>query len=304
MIVPDNFGGLPPELSNPETARFVVLPAPYDGTTTFLKGTRLGPRAVITASQQVELYDEELERETFRAGIATLAFPAIEDERPERVPEILEALARPHFEAGRCLVTIGGEHAVSLGPIRAAARATPRLTVLHLDAHGDLRAEYDGTPFGHGCIMRRVLEDVGLPIVQVGIRSLSPEEAAVIREGRVRTFFAHATRDVAAAAGEIVAALPTHDVYVSIDMDAFDPSLVAGTGTPEPGGLSWWDMLALLRTVATARRVVGFDVVETLPLAGQAVSEFVAARLAYRFMGYVAASAGDRAGHGFAGGRS
>jgi agmatinase len=286
--VPDNFGGLKPEWSDPARARFVVLPAPYDGTTTFLKGTRHGPRAVITASQQVELWDEELERETYLDGIATLPFPAIEDAPPEAVPDVLDALARPHMERGQCVVTIGGEHSVSLGPIRAAKRAWPDLSVLHVDAHGDLRAEYDGTPFGHGCVMRRVLEDVRAPIVQVGIRSLSPEEATLVRAGRVRTFYAHKTREVARAADEIVAALPTRDVYVSVDIDAFDPSLVAGTGTPEPGGLGWWDMLALLRAVARARRVVGFDLVETLPLAGQAVSEFVAARLIYRFMGYVA----------------
>src|SRR5258706_14815183 len=117
MIVPDNFGGLKPEWSDPGRARFVVLPAPYDGTTTFLKGTRNGPRAVITASQQVELYDEELERETYEVGIATLAAPVLEGERPERVPDLLEAAARPHFERGQCVVTIGGEHSVSLGPI-------------------------------------------------------------------------------------------------------------------------------------------------------------------------------------------
>lgn len=287
MIVPDNFGGLKPEHCDLARARFVVLPAPYDGTTTFLKGTRHGPRAVITASQQVELYDEELERETaLEAGIATLPIPPLEAEPPERVPEVLERLARPHFEAGKCVVTIGGEHSVSLGPIRAAKAQHAALSVLHIDAHADLRAEYDGTPFGHGCVMRRVLE-AGIPITQVGIRSLSPEEAALVREGRVRTFFAHRTRDVARAAKEIVATLPTKDVYVSIDIDALDPSLVAGTGTPEPGGLSWWDMLALLREAAGARRIVGFDLVETLPLAGQAVSEFVAARIIYRFMGYI-----------------
>jgi agmatinase len=128
------------------------------------------------------------------------------------------------------------------------------------------------------------------PLVQVGIRSLSPEEADVIKSGRARTFFRHKARDLAAIAGEVVAALPSQDVYVSIDIDALDPSLVPGTGTPEPGGLGWWETLSLLRAVAESRRIVGFDLVETLPLAGQAVSEFVAARLIYRLMGYIAAS--------------
>jgi agmatinase len=301
MQVPDNFGGLKPEWTDPTRARFVVLPAPYDATTTFLKGTRLGPRAVISASQQVELWDEELERETFREGIATLPFPAIEDLPPERLPDALEELARPHLEAGRCLVTVGGEHSVSLGPIRAAARVSPDLTVLHIDAHADLREEYAGTRFGHGCVMRRVLEDVCLPIVQVGIRSLSPEEAELVRAGRVRTFFNHRVRDMAASVGAILSAIATQGVYVSIDVDAFDPALVPGTGTPEPGGLGWWDMLALLRAVAAARRVVAFDVVETLPIAGQAVSEFVAARLLYRFMGYVVASAAPGRGRALPG---
>ncbi len=287
MIVPDNFGGLKPEHSDPETARFVVLPAPYDGTTTFLKGTARGPRAVIAASQQVELYDEELALETYQCGIATLPFPPIASLPPEEAAQVLERAALPHVRRGQCLVTIGGEHSVTLGPARAVAAVNPSLSVLHIDAHADLRAEYDGTKFGHGCIMRRLLDDLGLPIVQVGIRSLSPEEAAVIREGRVRTFYRHGTRDVEAAAGSIVDALRTRDVYVSIDVDAFDPSLVAGTGTPEPGGLSWWEVLALLRAVSVMRRVVAFDVVETLPLEGQAVSEFVAARMIYRFMGYL-----------------
>jgi agmatinase len=288
MIVPDNFGGLKPDHSDPIQSRFVVLPAPYDGTTTFLKGTSRGPRAVITASQQVELYDEELEQETFAlAGIHTLPFPMIDRLPPQDVAQVLEDMARPHVERGQCLVTVGGEHSVTLGPARAVAAKHPKLSVLHIDAHGDLRAEYDGTPYGHGCIMRRLLEDLRLPIVQAGIRSLSPEEAAVIREGRVTTFLRHKARDLEAMAGAVIDALPTDDVYVSVDVDALDPSLVAGTGTPEPGGLSWWEMLALLRTVATARRVVAFDVVETLPLEGQAVSEFVAARLIYRFMGYI-----------------
>lgn len=287
MIVPDNFGGLKPEHSDPGRAAFVVLPAPYEGTTTFLKGTARGPRAVITASQQVELWDEELEQETYTAGIATLAFPMVGGLAPEDAAAALEDMARPHVEAGKCLVTIGGEHSVTLGPARAYAARYPKLSVLHIDAHGDLRAEYDGTPYGHGCIMRRLLEDLKLPIVQVGIRSLSPEEAAVIRAGRVRTFYRHTTRDVAAAAEAIVASLETDDVYVTIDVDAFDPSLVAGTGTPEPGGLTWGEMLELLRTVARKKRVRGFDVVETLPLEGEVVSEFVAARLIYRFMGYI-----------------
>lgn len=297
MIVPDNFGGLRPEYSDAQRARFVVLPAPYDGTTTFLKGAARGPRAVITASQQVELWDEELEQETFTAGIATLEPPAIGPLPPEEVARVLEAAALPHVRAGQCLVTLGGEHSVTLGPARAVAAVYRDLSVLHLDAHGDLRAEYDGTPFGHGCIMRRLRDDLGLTIVQAGIRSLSPEEAEVIRGGRgVRTFFRHKVRDFEAAAAEVIDALPTRDVYVSIDVDALDPSLVAGTGTPEPGGLSWWEALALLRAVAAKRRVVAFDVVETIPLEGQAVSEFVAARLTYRFMGYIvrAAAPGGR----------
>jgi agmatinase len=292
MIVPDNFGGLKPEHSDPERARFVVLPAPYDGTTTFLRGTARGPRAVITASQQVELYDEELEQETFTAGIATLRFPLVDPLRSEEVADLLERLAAPHVARGQTLVTIGGEHSVTLGPARAVAKAHPRLSVLHIDAHADLRAEYDGTPYGHGCIMRRLLEDLALPIVQVGIRSLSPEEADVIRSGRVKTFFRHKMRDVEARAAEVVEALPTDEVYLSIDVDALDPALVAGTGTPEPGGLSWWEMLALCREVAARKRVVAFDVVETLPLEGQAVAEFVAARLIYRVMGYLVRGAG------------
>ncbi len=299
--LPDNFGGLPEERSALDRARFVVVPAPYDGTTTFLKGTSRGPRAVIGASKNMELYDEELGIETYRsAPIHTLAVPSYEGWPPEKVAEDLERCARAVVRDGRIPVTIGGEHSVSLGPIRACAAAFPRLSVLHVDAHTDLRDEYEGTRFGHGCVMRRVLEDPGIAsLVQVGIRSLSAEEVRVVKDatrhgGRLATFFAHAVRGGAglpSAYGEVHGRL-TQDVYISVDVDAFDPALVPGTGTPEPGGLSWWEVTDLLRVVTAAKRIRGFDVVETLPLEGQAVSEFVAAKLIYRIMGYIARSEG------------
>ena len=294
--VPSNFLGLPPDLSDPQSARFVVLPAPYDGTTTFLKGTRHGPGAVITASQQVELYDDELGEEIVRsAGVATLPAPRLDGLLPEAVADILEALAAPHLAAGRTLVTVGGEHSVSLGPIRALKKLTPRLTVLQVDAHCDLRDEYAGTRHGHACVMRRVLEDVGAFVVQVGVRALSREEACLVAAERVKTFFARdLAREFASAIPRVISAVSTPHVYLSVDVDGFDPSVVPGTGTPEPGGLGWWDVLALARALASARRILAFDVVETLPSAGQVVSEFAAARLIYKIMGYVVRGAGWR----------
>ncbi len=299
MQLPLNFGGLPEEHARLDGARFVVIPAPYEGTTTYLKGTARGPSAVIDASRNLELWDEELLAETFREGIHTLPTPELEPLAPEVVVERLERLAGPVLDRGQVAVTIGGEHSISLGPVRAARARHPTLSVLQLDAHTDLRDEYDGTKYGHGCVMRRIL-GLGCRLVQVGIRSLSTEEAELVSlgaEGRLRTFFA---RDLvrpgsAGVAGSLDAILAGLDdpVYLSVDVDAFDPAFVPGTGTPEPGGLSWWDVTAILAAVTAARRVVGFDVVETIPLEGQAVSEFLAAKLVYRIMGYVARGRGS-----------
>jgi agmatinase len=265
-------------------SRFVVVPVGYEETATYLKGTRRGPAAVLRASEQVETYDPVLRRETVEDGIHCLRpiYPRIS---PERLAGQLEKVTANILRDGKTPALIGGEHSISLGPIRAVREKYPHLGVLHLDAHGDLRDEYEGTAYGHGCIMRRVLEIC--PVTQVGVRSLSREEADLIEENpRIRTYFAHQGHPRG-----LLSHLP-RVVYLSIDMDVFDPSLVPGVGTPEPGGLRWEEVVDLVAAVTRRRPVVAFDVVETRPIPGSVVSEFVAARLIYRIMGHIAVGKG------------
>jgi len=240
----------------------------------------------------VELYDEELGMDPLEGGVATLSAVAI-DGAPDLLADALEPIVRRHLEAGRVVAAVGGEHSISLGPIRAAARAYPGLGVLQIDAHPDLRDAYEGTRFGHGCVMRRVLDSRAVgALVQVGLRAVSPEDAEAQRaDARVRPFLAWelARRRPAEWIPSVVEALPER-VYVTIDVDGLDPSIVPGTGTPEPGGLLWWDTLALLREVAARRRVVAFDVVELLPRPPSAVSDFAAARLVMKLLAYLAAA--------------
>ncbi|HET6203760.1 MAG TPA: agmatinase [Planctomycetota bacterium] len=290
------FLGLEPAFCDRRRSRFAVLPVPYEKTTTYRKGTARGPAAILEASEQVELYDERAEDEPHRAGITTLPpfeFPG----PPEALAAALEKRVGEILDGKQIPVILGGEHSISLGPIRAAKSRFPSLGVLHFDAHGDLRDEYEGTRYGHGCVMRRVLE-AKVPIVQVGVRSLSIEEAQATRRarpgaiekppsGEALTFYMHdlpAFGDGLAAA--VLSALPD-PVYLSFDLDAFDSSLMAATGTPEPGGLLWEPVLRILDSVARARRIVALDFVELLPTPGLHACEFLAARLAYRAIGSV-----------------
>jgi len=287
-----NFLGLPPEQTQRDTAKFVILPIPYEETTTYQKGTASGPAAIIDASQQVELWDEELERETSELGVFTA--PPIPPGAPP-APEELHLLTQPETERylarGQFVMALGGEHTISLGPILAHHARWPGLGVLHFDAHGDLRDEYDGTKYGHGCVMRRVHEQ-GIPLVQCGIRAVSREEAELMRDSDIITaFYAHDARPLQQHTESIIAALPPH-VYVTVDVDGLDPSVMPGTGTPEPNGLGYREVLDVIRDVAKARTIVGADVNEVRPLPGHAQTEFAAARLTYRIMGYVAGARG------------
>ncbi len=284
---PGDFLGLPKGQEGKTDAPFIVLPVSYEATVTYQRGTGRGAKAAIEASHQVEFYDEELRTETYRVGIRTVhGFSSAA--RPERaLPELRRryaSLLRPE----RVIAMIGGEHSITLPAVQACADAWPGLSVLQIDAHADLRDEYEGTPFGHGCVMRRISERC--PIVQVGIRSLSREEDDFRRTGPVTTFFTHCERG--RNLGDAVLRALGDPVYVTIDLDGFDPSIVPGTGTPEPGGLSWAEVLDLLARVAASRKVIGFDVVELLPIRGQAVSDFLAARLVYRLIGYIARARG------------
>lgn len=283
---PGAFTGAGRQQSAYDRSLFVVVPVGYQGTVTYLRGTRQGPAAILRASLNMETYDEVLRRETIDDGIHCLA-PIYPRSAPEKVADRLEKTYRRLLGDEKVPALIGGEHSLSLGPIRACREAFRDFGVLHLDAHTDLRDSYEGTRYGHGCVMRRVLELCA--ITQVGVRSLSAEESRVVAAGKVRTFFAHETRGGRWPPRSLLHRVP-RNVYLSIDMDVFDPSFVPGVGTPEPGGLSWEEVTAIVAEVARRRRVVAFDVVETRPIPGSVVSEFTAAKLIYRIMGHIGAA--------------
>ncbi len=284
------FGGLDASITNLETAHAVILPVPYDGPTSYMSGTRLGPRAIITASQSMELYDEELGA-FYEHGIHTLPDLEVLADAKSMIDRVHDAVAWG-LELDKTMITLGGEHSLTSGPVRAYAKKYPKLSVLHFDAHGDLRMELSGTKWSHGCVMRRVREMV--PAVQVGIRSISEEEAELISEQDWPVFSARKTKNMKGEYAPIVEAL-TDDVYITVDLDCFDPATVPGVGTPEPGGLDWYELTGIVAQVAKKKRIVGFDIMELMPLGGQVRSDFLAARLTYRLWGWSLVSQGKLA---------
>jgi len=261
------------------------LPIPYDSTTSYRSGTRDGPAAIIAASQQMELFDEELGAEFHHAGIATLSPIEQVVSSPEAMQEAVFNAARRVVDDGKFLFGLGGEHSVSCALVRAVQAKHPRVSVLQIDAHCDLRDRYQGSPYSHACVMRRIYE-LGVPIVPVGIRSVSLEEHRFIEKASIFPITAYHCHTENGWVDEVVDRLG-EDVYVTIDIDGFDPAYAPGTGTPEPGGLDWFQVTGLLRSLAATRRIVAADIVEVLPIAGQTVTEFMAARLAYKLMSYV-----------------
>jgi agmatinase len=270
------------------TARVVVGPVPFDGTTCYQPGTREGPRAIIDASRNLELYDAELRRSPYRVGIHTLRAVDVVMGNAAAMVERTEQVTARLLDLGKFVVTLGGDHLTSIGVVRAFAQRFPSLSVLQIDAHADLRDEYEGSRLSAATVMRRV-RDVCPRTAQVGIRSLSEPEAQLVAAQGLPLWLA---ADIHAQTrqgrhewiGEVLNAL-TDDVYVTVDVDGFDPSLVPGTGTPEPGGLGWYDVVDLLTAVTAAKRVVGFDVVELSPLLEAHVSPVVAAKLVYKLIG-------------------
>jgi agmatinase len=278
-----HFGGLPPEYCGYALSRAAVLPMPYEATTTYLKGTRLGPTAILEASPALEFYDEELDTEPFRVGIHTcrpLLFPP--EPAEDSLGRIEEAVLRV-LDDGKFPVGVGGEHTVSVGSVRACARRHAGLTVIQFDAHADLRDEYEGSPYNHACAMRRVLEIC--PVVGMGIRAMDIEEKRFADErGLPLVLDWELQRDP----GCLERALEgVHgSVYVTIDLDAMDPSLIPAVGTPEPGGFGWYGMLGALRKIFERFHVVGADLVELCPRAGLESSSFIAAKLIYKIIAY------------------
>ena len=256
---------------------------PYERTTSWQRGTRSAPGSILEASAYVELYDDELDWEPCNVGIHTLDVtdPSTLEET-EGIRFIYER-ARRFMGDGKFILTLGGEHTLTSPIVRAAREKYPDLSVLQIDAHADLRNTYDGTPYSHACVMRRIVEIC--PAVQVGIRSISKEEVEESRKLPTQLFFA---RDIANSSDWIDRAVDalTDSVYVTIDVDGLDPSIVPSTGTPEPGGLDWHTLLDLLRAVRRSRSIVGADIVELLPREGFHAADFLCAKLAYKIFSY------------------
>ena len=275
-----NFGHLTEQYSNLEQARIVVIPVPYDGTSTWVKGADKGPSAIIKASANLELYDIETDSQVYRSGIFT-DNPVEEASSPEKLVEVVAARVRSHIKTEKFTVVVGGEHSVSIGSIKAYAESYGNTTVLQLDAHSDLRDEYNGSKYNHACVMARVRELC--PILQVGIRSMDSSEKELMNGENV--FFA---KDICQKTDwfERAVARLADRVYITIDLDVFDPSIMSSTGTPEPGGLLWYDVLAFLKTITQKKDVVGFDVVELCPNPQNRAPDFLAAKLIYKLLSY------------------
>ena len=279
-----NFGDIDAQYSSFEDSRFVVISVPYDLTSTYQAGSRRGPEAIIEASCNLELYDEELSKETYLSGIHTMAPLAVDARGPEAMLKQIydEVLKIISYE--KIPVLIGGEHSISVGSVRALTEKHSSLTVLHLDAHADMRDSYQNTPFSHAAVGRRIFEMC--PLVQAGIRSMSKEEALFIRKHNIKILSPEEVEDNPDWIEGILDGL-SDDVYVSIDLDVLDPSVMPATGTPEPGGIRWRDLLRLIKKVSDNCNIRGFDVVELCPIPGMVAPDFTAAKLIYRVMGYI-----------------
>ncbi len=288
--LPRNFLGLDEAASDFASARAVILPVPYEATTSYGGGTANGPAAILEASRFIELYDQELDSEPSAAGIATLPELHLTGAGPEAAVRELRDAYDALLESGedKFVVLLGGEHSISSAPIRAWADRLKargrRLSVLQLDAHTDLRPEYEGSPYSHASVMHRAQEAVD--IVAVGIRALTRDEMDLVRASEhLHVMLADDIHEGLGWIDEVMRHLGP-DVYVSFDVDAFDPSLVPATGTPEPGGLQWYPVMKLLRRVFRERTVHAADVVELAPIPGFHAPDFLVAKLVYKLVGY------------------
>jgi agmatinase len=282
-----NFLGIESRISTYETSEIAVVPVPYEHTVSYGGGTGRGPKAILEASRYVEYYDEELETELCtRVGIATLPPIAFGKTKDAQAMAKIYDVVRKLLADGKFVAVLGGEHTVSQAPIKAHFEKYPDLSVLHFDAHADLRDSYEGSRYSHASVMARVCEFLDpARLVQVGIRALSPEEAEFIRLRGVATFYAHQIRAMEEWIPSVLHKLTRH-VYVSFDVDAFDPPVMPSTGTPEPNGLFWPETMRLLRLVGEQKALVGCDVVEFAPNKGTHYPDYTAAKLAYKLMNY------------------
>lgn len=279
-----SFIGIHPQVEG--ECKYVVVPVPYEKTVSYGHGTAKGPAAVIDASYQLELYDEELGVEQWKEGIATA--PAVDCNGPdEEVFKRMEDAASALIDGGKLPFFIGGEHSISQALTKPFIDQYPDISILHIDAHADLRKTYRGSERSHACAMYPASRRC--KVVQVGIRSIGDDEQQFVNTGNVKTFLDHENRDMKLLIPKVLSEL-TDTVYLSIDVDGFDPAVFPATGTPQPGGLSWYDGIDLLREVCLSKRVVGCDVVEIAPVPHSNITEFAGAKLIYRLIGYLSSS--------------
>jgi agmatinase len=282
-----NFGGIDEEqYSSLDAARILILPVSYEGTVSYGTGTGAGAMAIVDASRNMELYEEETDAEVYKIGIHTLP-EFTHRETPEAMMSDLYGYTKKLLALDKFICMLGGEHSISAPIIQAHNEKYDNLSVLQIDAHADLRDTYDGTPHSHASIMARVVKDMRIPSVQVGIRSISGDEARSIKEGLpTKIFWA---RDIAGKTDWIDGAIDglTENVYLTIDIDGLDPSIVPTTGTPEPGGLGWYETLTLIRKLAEKKRVVGMDLVEYSYFANYDSPAFLCSKLVYKSLAYI-----------------
>jgi agmatinase len=284
-----NYFGLPEEFSNKDNSKVVIVPVPYEATVSYGKGTGKGPAAVLEASQQVELFDDELWIEPHKIGIHThepvVMEPVVGEESPTAFQALQEAIS-PLIEVGKFPIVIGGEHSLSLGAIKACAERYPDLSVLHIDAHGDLRKSYDGNPYSHASVAYHVYKALPQPLItQVGIRNISQEEVTWLEEEKPNINIFWARHQDRWNFHEIIHTL-SDNVYLTIDVDGLDSSVMPSTGTPEPGGMTWYHLIELIKVLCIRKNVVAADIVELSPIANLHAPDFLVAKLLYKLIGY------------------
>ena len=274
------YAGIPEEFAKLEKAKVVLIPVPYDGTSTWQKGADKGPQAFLDASENMELYDIETDTEVYKQGVF-LADAVTENSSPEAMVDAVHQATKRYIKKNKFVTIFGGEHSISIGTIRAFNEMYPNLTVLQLDAHADLRKEYEGSKCNHACAVYEASQTTNL--IQVGIRSMDAIEKTVMDEDK--TYFAHEMVEDSTWMDSAIDQM-TDNVFITIDLDVFDPSIMPSTGTPEPGGLLWYETLDFLRQIFEEKNVVGFDIVELCPNKDEKSSDFLAAKLYYKMLSY------------------
>ena len=280
MSTTKNYAGIADEFAQLETSKVVLIPVPYDGTSTWGKGADKGPEAFLDASENMELYDIETNSEVYKQGVH-LTKPVTEDDSPESMVDAVHKVTKEYIKRNKFVTLFGGEHSISIGSIRAFNECFDNLTVLHIDAHADLRESYDGSRCSHACAVHEASQTTNL--IQIGIRSMDAIEKTFVDEEK--TFFAHDMVNDEYWMDKVID-LMTENVFITFDLDALDPSILPSTGTPEPGGLFWYETLEFLKQVFEEKNVVGFDIVELCPNVHDKSSNFLAAKLYYKMLSY------------------